>query len=133
MPSLFSRLLPVGLLVALVAQSPASPQVKDKSVDPDHVAKMAKGTELFKSSVRGTLQAKCVKCHSGEKIEGEFDMGTREGLLKGGGRGAAAVPGEHKKSLLWQLTAHEKEPHMPFERDKLEAADIQKIAAWRGL
>ncbi len=61
---------------------------------------MAKGTELFKTSVRGILQAKCVKCHSGERIEGEFDMGTRESLLKGGGRGAAVVPGDHKKSLL---------------------------------
>ena len=88
MPSLFSRLLPVGLLVTLVAQAPGSPQAKDKPVDPDHAAKMAKGTELFKTSVRGILQAKCVKCHSGERIEGEFDMGTRESLLKGGGRGA---------------------------------------------
>jgi cytochrome c553 len=97
---------------------------------PDHAAKMAKGTELFKASVRGILQAKCVKCHSGETIEGEFDMGTREGLLKGGSRGPAVVPGDHTKSLLWQLTAHQKEPHMPSERPKLAEADIAKIAEW---
>ena len=113
-----------------VAQAPGSPQAKDKPVDPDHVAKMAKGTELFKTSVRGILQAKCVKCHSGERIEGEFDMGTRESLLKGGGRGAPVVPGDHKKSLLYQMTAHLKEPHMPHERAKLADADIAKIAEW---
>ena len=105
-------------------------QARNTPVDPDHAAKMAKGTELFKSHVRGMLQAKCVKCHSGERIEGEFDMGTRESLLKGGGRGAAVVPGDHKKSLLWQLTAHQKEPHMPHERPKLADADIAKIAEW---
>lgn len=130
MPFLCSRLLPVGLLVVLVTQAPGSPQPKDKPVDPDHAAKMAKGTELFKASVRGILQSKCVKCHSGERIEGEFDMGTRESLLKGGGRGAPLVPGDHKKSLLYQMTAHTKEPHMPYERPKLADADIAKIAEW---
>jgi cytochrome c553 len=102
-------------------------QTKD---DPEHVAKMAKGTELFKASVRGILQAKCVKCHSGDRVEGEFDMGTRESLLKGGTRGPGLVPGDHKKSLLWQLTAHRKEPYMPHERAKLADEDIAKIAEW---
>jgi hypothetical protein len=127
MPSLLSRLLPVGLLAVLVTQAPGFPQAK---VDPDHAATMAKGTELFKSSVRGILQAKCMKCHSGERIEGEFDMGTRESLLKGGGRGTSVVPGDHKKSLLYQMTAHLKEPHMPYERPKLADADIARIAEW---
>jgi cytochrome c553 len=130
MPSLLLRLLPVVALVVLVAHAPGAPQAKDKPVDPDHAAKMAKGTELFKTSVRGILQAKCVKCHSGERVEGEFDMGTRESLLKGGGRGTPVVPGDHKKSLLYQMAAHLKEPHMPFERPKLADADIAKIAEW---
>jgi hypothetical protein len=113
------------------APSHAQPKDKDKEkVDPEHAAKFAKGTELFKSHVRGVLQAKCVKCHSGERIEGEFDMNTRESLVKGGSRGTAVVPGDHKKSLLYQLTAHQKEPHMPHERAKLPDADIAKIAEW---
>ncbi|MCI0703532.1 MAG: PSD1 and planctomycete cytochrome C domain-containing protein [Planctomycetia bacterium] len=107
----------------------AQPKGKDK-VDPDHVAKMAKGTELFKSHVRKVLQTKCVKCHTGDRIEGELDMNTRESLLKGGGRGSAVVPGDHKKSLLYQLTAHQKEPHMPHERPKLKDEDLKKIAEW---
>jgi hypothetical protein len=134
---LVSRLAPVVALVAVsiapVAYAPGSPQTKEKDapkVDPDHAAKMAKGTELFKNSVRATLQAKCVKCHSGERIEGEFDMGTREAMLKGGGRGPAVVPHDHKKSLLWQLAAHQKEPHMPDMRPKLADADLAKLAEW---
>jgi len=132
MPSLLSRPLPAAALVAalLVVTAHAQPPAKDKPVDPDHAAKMAKGTDLFKTSVRGLLQAKCVKCHSGEKVEGEFDMGTRDSLLKGGPGGTAVVPGDHKKSLLYQLVAHLKEPHMPHERPKLPDADIASIARW---
>jgi cytochrome c553 len=115
------------VLALLLAPVAAAPQAK---VDPDHAAKMAKGTELFKTSVRAVLQAKCVKCHSGDRVEGEFDMGTREALLKGGARGPGLVPGDSKKSLLWQMTAHLKEPHMPHERAKLPDADIAKIAEW---
>jgi len=129
--ALLTFLLAVLLISGL--HTPGFAQSKDKEkekLDPDHVAKMTKGTELFKSQVRGVLQAKCVKCHSGERIEGEFDMNTREGLLKGGSRGAAIVPGDHKKSLFYQLTAHQKEPHMPHERAKLKDAEIAKIAEW---
>ncbi|MDB5313231.1 MAG: Planctomycete cytochrome [Gemmataceae bacterium] len=132
MLSLLPRFLPVLSLVALFAVPPAHARqpAKDKPVDPDHAAKMAKGTDLFKTTVRGLLQTKCLKCHSGEKVEGEFDMGTRDALLKGGPRGSAVVPGDHTKSLLYQVIAHEKQPHMPHERPKLPDADIQKIAQW---
>ncbi len=119
------------LVFAPVAYAPGSPNAQPKDrVDPDHVVKIAKGTELFKTSVRGVLQGKCVKCHSGERLEGSLDMNTRETLLKGGERGAAIVSGDHKKSLLYQLTAHQKEPHMPYEKAKLPDADIAKIAEW---
>ena len=127
--ALLALLLAAVVLSGVNAPGRAQPKDKDK-VDPDHVAKMAKGTELFKAGVRGVLQAKCVKCHSGERVEGEFDMNTREALLKGGGRGAGVVPGDHKKSLIYQLTARQKEPHMPHERAKLPDADIAKIAEW---
>ncbi|HEY3788867.1 MAG TPA: PSD1 and planctomycete cytochrome C domain-containing protein [Urbifossiella sp.] len=128
----------VGLIIGLLTSitftfgSPASepPKNQEKSVDPDHAAKMAKGTDLFKSSVRALLQAKCAKCHSGDKIESEFDMGTRETLLKGGTAGAAIVPGDHKKSFLYQVIAHTKAPTMPHERPKLPDAEIAKIAEW---
>ena len=130
--SLSRRAALVVLLLAPVAYAPGAPQegAPPAKVDPDHVAKVAKGTALFKGSVRAVLQAKCVKCHSGERLEGGFDMNTRELAVKGGERGPAVVPGDHAKSLFWQLTAHAKEPHMPYERAKLSDSDIAKIAEW---
>ena len=125
----FLRFLPVALAAAVLL-TPASAQQKDKPVDPDHAAKMAKGTDLFKASVRGILQTRCAKCHTGERVEGEFDLNSRETLLKGGPAGPAVVPGDHKKSFLYQLVAHQKPPHMPHERPKMPDAEIAKIAEW---
>ena len=53
----------------------------------DHAAQMAHSMELFKADVRGLLVQNCLKCHGGEKTKGEFDLSTREGLLKGGEQG----------------------------------------------
>ncbi|HEX4610984.1 MAG TPA: DUF1549 and DUF1553 domain-containing protein, partial [Urbifossiella sp.] len=36
----------------------------------------------------------------------------------------------HKKSLLYQLVAHQRQPHMPHERAKLPDAEIARIAEW---
>jgi hypothetical protein len=129
MLSVLSRFLPISVAFCLATLTCGFAQ-QPTPVDPDHATKMAKGTDLFKASVKGILQAKCLKCHSGERVEGEFDLNTREALLKGGSRGPGVVPGDHKKSLIWQLTAHQKEPHMPHERAKLPEGEIQKLAEW---
>ncbi|HEV3438510.1 MAG TPA: DUF1549 domain-containing protein, partial [Gemmata sp.] len=129
MPSTLPRFLPVLAIVTLATLTSGLAQQPPPN-DPDHIAKMAKGTDLFKTSVRSIFQNKCVKCHSGDRVEGELDMNTRETLLKGGSRGPSIVLNDHKKSLLWQMTTHQKEPHMPYERAKLPDADIQKIAEW---
>ncbi|MBC8243134.1 MAG: DUF1549 domain-containing protein, partial [Verrucomicrobia bacterium] len=99
-------------------------------VAPDHAEKMANGLKLFKNGVSRTLKQHCVKCHGGEKTRGEFDLTTREALLKGGSEGVAIVPGNAKASRLLKLISHAEEPNMPAKAEKLAAADIEKLAAW---
>jgi hypothetical protein len=72
----------------------------------------------------------CVKCHGGEKTKGEFDLTTREGLIKGGEQGSAIVPGKPAESLLVRLIRHEDEPNMPEDADKLPDEAIDRISAW---
>src|SRR3954454_13750656 len=55
---------------------------------------------LFESDVRQILTQNCVKCHGGEKIKGEFDLTTREGLLHPGAEGVNVVPGNSGASRL---------------------------------
>ncbi len=121
---------PAVLLVFALAVPPPAAADDAKPVPADHAAKMAKGTGLFKSRVRQVLAKNCLRCHGGKKTEGGFDLANRTKLLKGGETGPAVVPGDARASLLYQLAAHLKEPHMPDGGDKLPDADLKALAEW---
>jgi hypothetical protein len=76
------------------------------------------------------LEARCARCHSGEKARAGLDLTTREGLLRGGSSGPAVVPGDARKSLLYRQVAHAVKPGMPFKGPKLSAAQTALLAAW---
>src|SRR2546430_13783412 len=83
------------------------------TVPTDHAEQMAKGLQIFKKEVGPILAENCVKCHGGEKTKGEFDLTSRESLLKGGADGVDVVPGKAKESRLIRLLSHAEEPYMP--------------------
>ena len=85
---------------------------------------------LFRDGVRDLLSGRCVKCHGGEKTNGELDLTTRDGLVKGGSLGPAIVPGDSAKSLLVRLVKHADEPAMPEGEPKLADDAIAKLSAW---
>ena len=45
---------------------------------------MKEGLELFKTHVRPLLTECCLNCHGGKSTKGDFDLSTRESLLKSG-------------------------------------------------
>src|SRR5688572_18457942 len=90
-------------------------------------ARVALADKLFEE-VRPILMTHCVKCHGGEKVKGEFDLTTREGLLHPGSEGVLVVPGKVRESRLLKLIRHEEEPHMPQKAEKLSDAQIGVIA-----
>jgi cytochrome c553 len=100
------------------------------SLPADHATQMAKGLDLFKSSVRQVMLDACLKCHGGDKTKGDFDLSSREALMRGGHSGAAIVPGDSASSYMMKLLRHEDDPHMPQKADKLPADVIAKFAAW---
>src|SRR6185436_17600689 len=110
-PGLPFVLLVAGLLPAAADELPA-----------DHAQKMARGLELFRKEVSPLLQRHCVKCHGGEKIKNDFDLTTREGLLRGGKEGAAIKAYDATQSRLLKLIRHEAEPAMPDNQPKLPEA-----------
>ncbi len=119
----------VVLFFGIVLSAADAPK-KTPPVSADHAAKMAKSADLFRSHVREVFEKSCLRCHGGKKTESEFDLGTRESLLKGGLAGAAVVPGDAKASLLAKLVNHAKEPHMPEGAAKLPDATLAKIVEW---
>lgn len=96
----------------------------------DHAERFAKGTLLYQKQVKQILITHCLKCHGGEKTDGELEILTREKLLKGGDRGPAVVPFDSAKSLLFQMVNHDKKPVMPYKQAKLPAEAITALREW---
>ncbi len=88
------------------------------------------GRKVYAEHVRPVLQRHCEACHKDAARQGGLDVSTREGLLQGGGRGPAVVPGNSKDSLLYKLIAHREQPHMPPRAAKLPDETAALIALW---
>jgi hypothetical protein len=86
--------------------------------------------ELFEKSVRPVLVEKCVGCHGPEKAKGGLRLDTRDALLKGGDRGAGAIPGKPKESLLLKAISHAYEELKMPPSGKLPARDLAALTKW---
>ena len=49
--------------------------------------------DFFEREIRPVLFARCFKCHAGDAAESSLQLTSRHGLMIGGSRGAAVVPG----------------------------------------
>src|SRR4051794_23365451 len=97
----------------------------------------AQGIEHFEKKVRPILVDRCYSCHSAEadrkgKLKGGLTLDTKDGLLKGGARGPALVPGKPQDSLLLQALRHDGDVKMP-PRTKLSEAVIADFEKWIAL
>ena len=85
--------------------------------------------EFFEKKVRPLMVAHCLECHSGEDPEGTLSMESLGGLLTGGLRGPALVPGKPDQSLLVTAIRHNEELKMPPKR-KLPTAERAILTNW---
>jgi mono/diheme cytochrome c family protein len=90
----------------------------------------AAGLAVFQQHLRELFAHRCVMCHGGDSTEGDFDLTTREGLLKGGALGEVLTVGQGSASRLVKLLRHEEEPHMPEEGDKLTDEEVAWVVEW---
>ena len=122
-PLLPTRLLLPLLLLSLAMLAPEMTQ-GEEAVDP---AKL----EFFERRIRPLLAGKCFNCHSAaNKAAGGLRVDDRNGLLEGGKRGAAVVPGEPSTSLILKAVRHEAgAPRMPPEGG-LETEEIADLERW---
>ena len=85
--------------------------------------------ELFKEKIAPIFEQNCLSCHGAKLQRSGLDLRTEAAALKGGARGAAVVPGDPEKSLLYRLITHKEEPEMPMG-GKLSDAEIAAVAEW---
>lgn len=85
--------------------------------------------EHFEKQVRPILVSRCYDCHSGDSVESNLRVDSLAGLLQGGKRGAAIVPGKPEKSLLIFAINHATQLDMPPKK-KLPVAEIVALTRW---
>jgi hypothetical protein len=88
--------------------------------------------EFFERHVRPVLVEHCYACHnSRNKSEGGLKLDHRDGLLQGGDRGPAIVPGKADESLLIRVLRHEEmDLRMPAGGPKLTPEVVADLTRW---
>lgn len=97
----------------------------------DKFANAEDPTEFFEKQVRPLLVKNCFNCHSAEtNSQGGLRVDDRQGLIVGGRRGPAIVPGKPEASLLMTAISHPADGlKMPPEY-KLADAEIETLKRW---
>jgi mono/diheme cytochrome c family protein len=75
------------------------------------------------------LAENCLACHGQARMSG-LDLRTREGMLSGGKRGPAVVPGKASESLLYKAIAQEGDLRMPPGKQSLDQAKLALVREW---
>jgi WD40 repeat protein len=95
------------------------------------VAPDRKEPVVYQQDVEPILAKKCQTCHSSSVQEGQLDLGSYEGLMKGGKRGKAVVPGKAAESLLILMAGKTKKPFMPPKTEEpLTPPELALLKLW---
>ncbi len=81
----------------------------------------------FQKDVFPVLEKYCLGCHGAAAQTAGLDLRTVSGMLKGGSKGPALVPGKSTDSLLYTRIADQT---MPFGPKKLNAEEARVIRDW---
>ncbi|MBX3732728.1 MAG: DUF1549 domain-containing protein [Verrucomicrobiae bacterium] len=85
--------------------------------------------DLWTAHVAPLLQERCGECHNPIKTRSGLDLSTFAGVLRGGDRGAAVIPGRIEDSLLHAVLSAGADPHMP-PKGQLSDEQIGVVRTW---
>ena len=118
-------------------EAPKATAPKDPEAGKSVGAPVASDADLafFEKNIRPVIIKSCYECHSAEAddLKGGLALDAREALMKGGGSGAAVVPGKPEESLLIASLRHD-DPDLQMPPDKhggkLSDAVIANFVEW---
>ena len=120
-----------GITAAFTVATYADLELGDAAKLPPAAAKTG---VTYEKDIKPLFEKSCVKCHSGEKPKGKYSMETLAAIIKGGGDGAAVVPGNSAKSALVHMSADlvaDMEMPPTDKRDKYPALTKEQIGLVR--
>ena len=95
------------------------------------LAAAATGVDFFENRIRPLLAEKCYPCHSSKTVATSgLRLDSRSGVLKGGSRGAAVVPGEPESSPLIRAVSYQGPDLAMPPSGKLAPEQIADLVAW---
>jgi hypothetical protein len=110
-----------ALAFALIAAAPERP---DRHFD-------AGSVEYFEKKVRPILVNNCNNCHSATtNSKGGLRVDDRNGLLQGGNRGLAVVPGDPDNSILIQAVLQTEDDLKMPPKKRLSAEEVAVLTKW---
>src|SRR5262245_40603296 len=121
---LVARRIAWTLLLAVTALAPST------------LAQARHADVRYGRDVRPILADRCFRCHGPDAgtREANLRLDLRDEALRARDDGAAIVPGDAKKSLLWQRVRHEDEsermPPRKSGKPELNAAEVATIERW---
>jgi hypothetical protein len=123
------KLLWLGVF-ALTFGGPALVRAVDSTNAPSDFSQASK--KYYDEQVLPILKENCFQCHShaAEKIKGSLVLDSRNGLLKGGESGPAAVPGAPESSLLLRAVRQTDEDLKMPPKKKLSEAQVMVLSEW---
>jgi len=116
--------VPVVVLSLLAGSAPAKDKIPDDQL------------KFFESKIRPVLIEKCYSCHSGDTKNGPkagLTLDSSAGVLKGGDNGPAVVPGNAKKSLLFNALRGIDDVVVMPPKEKLTPDVIADFEKWIGM
>ena len=84
----------------------------------------------FEDDVEPILRGSCMSCHRGSRARNGLELKSVATILEGGSSGPAIVPGDASSSLMYLAAAHEREPFMPPDGDRLGEEELAVLQAW---
>jgi hypothetical protein len=87
--------------------------------------------DFFETKIRPVLANNCYACHaSSAQSQGGLRVDSREALLRGGGRGAAVVPGDPDQSWLIRAV-RQTDPALKMPMGgKLSDSEVEDLVSW---
>ena len=124
-----SVLLWLTLLFCVAAAGNAGAKLSPEQIE--QLPPPTSRTVNFGKDIAPILDASCVKCHGRGRDKGDFQIDSRETLLRGGDSGPAVIAGDSAASLLIELVAgFDPDNVMPKKGTKLTRAQISLLRAW---
>jgi len=95
-------------------------------------AATAEGLAFFEKRIRPLLATRCYECHSAEAktIEANLLVDSAPGMLHGGDKGPAVVPGDLDQSLLMKAVRYDDDELQMPPDGKLSAQEIADLEEW---